>query len=140
LINGRGNKDFEKKIFNINSNIEIFYSYYKPINLEKFKNKKLFAIAGIGNPENFFQLIEENNLYIEKKLPFPDHYQFTKTEMENIINEAKNKNCQIIMTEKDYYKIKDYNIDDIDYLNIALEVIEKEKFIKVITKLYDQKN
>ena len=140
LINGGENKDFEKKIININNNIEIFYSNYKPINLEQFKNKKLFAIAGIANPENFFQLIEENNLYIEKKLAFPDHYQFTKTEVQNIINEAKNKNCQIIMTEKDYFKIKDYNTNDIDFLNIALEVIEKEKFIKVITKLYDKKN
>ena len=44
------------------------------------------------------------------------------------------------MTEKDYFKIKDYNINDIDFLNIALEVFEKEKFIKVITKLYDKKN
>ena len=140
LVNGKKNKDFEKKVLDINNNIEIFYSYYKPINLEQFKNKKLFAIAGIGNPENFFQLIEENNLHIEKKLAYPDHYKFAKTEVQNIINEAKNKNCQIIMTEKDYFKIKDYNINDINYLNIVLEIIEKEKFIKVITKLYDQKN
>jgi tetraacyldisaccharide 4'-kinase len=140
LINGKKNKDFEKKVLDINGNIEIFYSYYKPINLEQFKNKKLFAIAGIGNPENFFQLIEENNLYIKKKLSFPDHYQFTKAEVQNIINEAKNKDYQIIMTEKDFFKIKDYNINNIGYLNVTLEVIEKEKFLKVITKLYDQKN
>ena len=140
LINGKKNKDFEKKAYDINNNIEIFYSYYKPVNLKQFKNKKLFAIAGIGNPENFFQLIEENNLYIEKELPFPDHYQFTKAEVQNIINEAKNKNCQIIMTEKDYFKIKDYNINDINYLNVTLEITEKEKFLKIITKLYDQKN
>ncbi len=140
LINGKKNKDFEKKVLDINGNIEIFYSYYKPINLEQFKNKKLFAIAGIGNPENFFQLIKKNNLYIEKKLTFPDHYQFTKAEVQNITNEAKNKNYQIIMTEKDYFKIKDYNINDIGYLNVTLEIIEKENFIKAITKLYDQKN
>lgn len=140
LINGKKNKDFEKKVLDINNNIEIFYSYYKPINLERFRNKKLFAIAGIGNPENFFQLIEENNLYIKKKLSFPDHYQFTKAEVQNIINEAKNKDYQIIMTEKDFFKIKDYNINNIGYLNVTLEVIEKEKFLKIITKLYDQKN
>ncbi|MDA9180734.1 tetraacyldisaccharide 4'-kinase [Pelagibacteraceae bacterium] len=140
LINGKENKNFEKKIFDINNNLKVFYSYYKPINLERFRNKKLFAIAGIGNPENFFQLIEENNLYIEKKLAFPDHYQFTKNEIKNIINEAKNLNCQIIMTEKDYFKIKDYNVNDIDYLNVALEVIQKEKFIKTVARIYDQKN
>ena len=140
LINGKENKDFEKKIFNINNNLKIFYSYYKPINIERFRNKKLFAIAGIGNPENFFQLIEKNNLYIEKKLVFLDHYQFTKTEIENIINKAKNINCQIIMTEKDYFKIKDYDVNDIDYLKVTLEVIQKEKFIKTVARIYDQKN
>ena len=140
LINGKKNKDFEKKIFNINNNLKIFYSYYKPINIERFRNKKLFAIAGIGNPENFFQLIEKNNLYIEKKLVFLDHYQFTKTEIEKIINKAKNINCQIIMTEKDYFKIKDYDVNDIDYLKVTLEVIQKEKFIKTVARIYDQKN
>ena len=140
LINGKENKDFEKKILDINNNLKIFYSYYKPTNLEQFRNKKLFAIAGIGNPENFFQLIERNNLYIEKKLAFPDHYQFTKVEIKNIINDAKNANCQIIMTEKDYFKIKDYDLNDIDYLKVSLELMQKEEFIKIVARIYDQKN
>ena len=54
LINGNKNSDFEKKLLNINKKLEIFYSFYKPTNLDEFKNKKLLAIAGIGNPENFF--------------------------------------------------------------------------------------
>ena len=58
LINGERNIKFEDKIFKINKNLEFFYSTYKPINLGEFKNKKLLAIAGIGNPENFFNLIE----------------------------------------------------------------------------------
>ena len=55
-----------------------FYSTYKPINLEEFKNKQLLAIAGIGNPENFFNLIENNNLKINEKIIFPDHYNYTQ--------------------------------------------------------------
>ena len=54
-----------KKILRINKNLKIFYSSYKIKNLNEFKNKKLFALAGIGNPENFFQMIEDN-LIIEK--------------------------------------------------------------------------
>ena len=40
LINGEKNLNFEKKILKINKNLKIFYSYYKPINIDEFKNKK----------------------------------------------------------------------------------------------------
>ena len=47
IINGNKNENFEKKLFSINSNLEIFYSKYTPTNINDFKNKKLLAIAGI---------------------------------------------------------------------------------------------
>lgn len=140
LINGKKDNNFENKILEINKNIEIFYSYYKPENTDQFKNKELLAIAGIGNPENFFRLIKEINLNIKKKLIFPDHYEFTETEVQNIIKEAKEKNYRIIMTEKDYHKIKHFNKDELKYLKVYLEIEKKEKFIKRITELYDKKN
>ena len=140
LINGKKNEAFEKKILNINKNLRIFYSSYKPENIDQFKNKKLLAIAGIGNPDNFFQLIEENGLNINKKLVFPDHYEFNKIEIQNIKNEVRDNNYQIIMTEKDYFKIKEFDIDNLEYLKISLEITDKEKFIKTIHNLYDKKN
>ena len=140
LINGKKDNNFENKILEINKNIEIFYSYYKPENIDQFKNKELLAIAGIGNPENFFRLIKESNLNIKKKLIFPDHYEFTETEVQNIIKEAKEKNYHIIMTEKDYYKIKNFNKDELKYLKVYLVIEKKEKFVKRITELYDKKN
>ena len=140
IINGNRVKYFEEKILNINEKLEVFYSHYKPMNIEQFKNKKLLAIAGIGNPENFFQLLENNNLIIEKKLIFPDHYNFSKTEVQNIVDEAEKKNYQVIMTEKDYFKIKDFKIDKIEYLKVSLNIELKEKLLYRIRKLYDKNN
>ena len=135
IINGNKNKSFEEKILNINNKLEIFYSNYKPQNIEKFKNKKLFAIAGIGNPENFFQLIEDNDLLIKKKFIFPDHHKYSNNEILNIVDEAKKENCQIITTEKDYYKIKKFDIK-IEYIKIFLNIENKDILINKIKKLY----
>ena len=44
------------------------------------------------------------------------------------------------MTEKDYYKIKHFNKDELKYLKVYLEIEKKEKFLKRITELYDKKN
>ena len=57
VINGEKDKNFEQKILKINNNIDIFYSHYSPVEIDKFKNKRLLAVAGIGNPENFFRLL-----------------------------------------------------------------------------------
>jgi tetraacyldisaccharide 4'-kinase len=140
LINGDKDYDFEKKILKINKKLEIFYSKYKPKNINQFKNKKLLAIAGIANPDNFFDLLKKNNLNVKKELIFPDHYKFTKNEILDIVKKAENNGYQIVMSEKDYFKIKDFKIDKIAYLTVSLELNEKDKFIKTITKMYDKKN
>jgi tetraacyldisaccharide 4'-kinase len=140
IINGKRDKDFEDKILNINSKLEIFYSFYKPVDLDRFKNQRLFALAGIANPKNFFKLIEENNLVIEKKLVFPDHYKFSKDEIQNIITESEKNNCQILMTEKDYFKINHFNLNKIDYLKVKLEIKEVERLKIRIKKIYDKNN
>jgi len=137
IINGNKVKNFEKKILKINNKLEIFYSYYKPTNIEQFKNKKLFAIAGIGNPENFFQLIEKHGLKIEEKLILPDHYRFSKNEIQNIVKKAKSNNYEIIMTEKDYFKIKDFKIDGINYLKVTLKIKSRERLLARMKKSYD---
>ena len=92
IINGEKNKFFEDRLLRVNKNLDIFYSSYIPINIDKFKGKKLLALAGIGNPENFFQILEKNRLQIGEKLIFPDHYNFSMSEVKNIIERAKKNN------------------------------------------------
>ena len=137
VINGDKNKDFEEKLVKINNKVSIYYSKYIPQNINDFKEKKLFVFAGIGNPENFFRLLEDNDLRIQKKFKFPDHYFFSKKELLNIIDEAKKNNCQVLTTEKDYYRIKDYKFDEIKYLKISVQINNKEKLIDRILKVYD---
>jgi len=132
VINGNKNHLLEKQILNISSNIEIYYSKYTPLNIQEFQNKKLFAFAGVGNPNNFFDLLKENNLNVQKTLSFPDHYHFNKLELEKINEEGLKNNFEIITTEKDFYRIKNYGFDNIKYLKIELQIHKKDKLIKQI--------
>ncbi len=134
IINGEKNKFFEEKILNISKNIKIFNSEYLPVNVEEFKNKKLLAFAGIGNPNNFFELLSKYDLNVQKKIAFPDHYEFTKKEIQQLAEKANDYNLDLITTEKDYYRIKDYGFKNIKYLKIELDIKEKNKFISEIFK------
>ena len=132
LINGSKNKLFEDKILSISNKVKIFYSKYLPENIEEFKNKNLFAFAGIGNPSNFFKLLGDNNLNVQTKLAFPDHYKFSKSEIKKIVDESFKNNLELITTEKDYFRIKHYGFKNIKFLKIKLEILEKDKLINQI--------
>ena len=137
LINGDKDEQFEKKLLKINRKLKILYSYYKPTNIDEFKNHNLLALAGIANPENFFNLLEKNNLIIREKLIFPDHYKFDKKEIQNIIAKAEKNNLKIVMTEKDFFKVNNFNLDNINYLKVSLEIPNKKDIINEINKLYN---
>ena len=125
VINGNTNLEFEKKIKNISKNISIYYSKYVPDNIESFKNKNLLAFAGIGNPENFFYLLENNNLKIKKKISFSDHYNYSLKELNKLIYFALNNGLQLITTEKDYFRISHFQLPQIEYLKVKLDIIKK---------------
>ena len=134
VINGEKNYEFENIIKNISKTINIYYSKYLPVNIDKFQNQNLLAFAGIGNPENFFNLLEINNLKINKKIVFPDHYNYTLKELNNMINFSKKNNLKIVTTEKDFFRIKHFELPQIQSLNVELEILNIDKFQNNIIK------
>ena len=104
----------------------------KELTEEQFENKKLLALAAIGNPNNFFNLLENHNLNIKKKLFYPDHYKFSKNEITNILNYAEKQNYHIVMTEKDYFKFNTNKISELNYLKVSLQIDDLEELIKTI--------
>ena len=83
--------------------------------------------------------MSENNLDLRESIVFPDHYKFKEEEINKIIKSAHQNNMHIIMTEKDYYKIKKFNIKNIEYLKINLEITDKEKFLQTIKEFMIKK-
>lgn len=136
LINGEEDGNFEKKILKINKNLKIFYSFYKPLNIEQFKKKKLVALASIGNPNNFFKLLNDHNLKVKKKLVYPDHYKFSDKQIKNIIFEAEKDDYHIIMTEKDFSKFKYHKSNRLNFLKVSLELKKIERFLNEIKEIY----
>jgi tetraacyldisaccharide 4'-kinase len=134
VINGNFNEIFEKKIKNISSDISIYYSQYLPSNLNKFTSHNLLAFAGIGSPNNFFNLLKKNNLKVIRKVSFPDHYNYSAKELNNLVDFSIKNNLKIVTTEKDFFRIEHYKIPQIQCLKVKLEIKNKDKFEKEIIK------
>ncbi len=135
LVNGKKNKKFEKKINSISRKIKIFYSYYEPININKFKNKKILAFAGIGNPENFFSLLKKYKLNVKEKIAYPDHYLYSKNEIKELIKKAKKNKLILLTTEKDHFRIKHLGFREIGTLSIRIVIVKEREFVKELKKI-----
>ena len=135
FINGSKNIDIEEKILKNNEKIKFFYTNTKAQNINDFKHKNVIAFAGIGNPENFFDILKNNGIKIIKEIKFPDHHRYSDKEIENLIQEKKGNNDILITTEKDYFRIKDNFKGNINYLKIEVEIINQEKFIDELKKI-----
>ena len=133
VINGDKDNIIENQIKKIKQ-LKIFYTKYKPKNLEILKDKKIFAFAGIGNPLNFFELLKKNNLQLLNYQSFPDHYNYKKKDLDNLKSKAKELNALLLTTEKDYCRIDIDFRKGIEKLDVDLEIDSKEEFINLIKK------
>ena len=131
VINGTKNLEFEDKIKKINENIKIFYSKYKIKNLDKFKNKKVLAFAGIGNPSNFFELLKKNDINVKETISYPDHYNYSEEDYGFLIKK-KEQDVLLATTEKDYYRLNEKMKQSFDYVDVDLEIDNKNEFINLI--------
>ena len=74
------------------------------------------------------KLLKENNFNILKEFIFPDHYIYSDKDIENIINYSKSNNLKIITTEKDYFKINEKFLKEIDILKLDIKILNEKKF------------
>ena len=97
----------------------------KKIHLNNLSLKNIHAIAGIGNPDSFFDYLKTYNILFSSSV-FQDHYKFSKKDFRDM----NDKN--IIMTEKDAVKCQQFSRNNFWYLPVIAEV--DSKFTDVILK------
>ena len=111
----------------------------KPKNLNQFNQNENFLIfSGIGNSESFKDILVKNKIRVVKEIVFPDHYQYKKSDIEKIKISADKFNAKIITTEKDFVKIENFDVGNINFLEIELEIENEQKLLTFInSKLYE---
>jgi len=83
--------------------------------LDYFNNQKCYALAGIGNPSNFFKMLVDLGIKTINK-PFPDHHNFVAKDF------IFTKDYPVIMTSKDCVKCKQFATDQMWYLSVKAEL------------------
>ena len=126
-------EELKKKILKINSSANIHVGVYEPTNINEFnKDENYIIFSGIGNHQTFLSMLKKYNIKIYKDYEFPDHYQYTTNDIDQIVAEANKSNCKIITTEKDFIRLSDEKIHKIRFIKSKLNIVDEEKLLKSI--------
>ncbi len=126
------NKDVAKD-FALPTNIPIFYANNQFIC--PYDNKtNVVAFAGIGYPKKFFNSITSN---VVETHAFPDHYQYTESDIKNLIKIANDKNAKLLTTEKDWVRLPCWAKKEIVFLKLNTEI--ESRFFDWLKEKIDNK-
>jgi len=105
-------------------------------NLESFKNKKFIAFCGIAFPQKFFDLLIKSNLTLHENHAFSDHHNYQTHEIEKLLARAKNNNCHLLTTKKDWVKFSNKVQKEIDFVDIDLDLKSCNSNDEVLKKIF----
>ena len=136
------NKRYIIESINLKSNQHIFFSKIKysdelfsansSINISKLSNKKVDVITGIVKPENMIKHLEKKGLLINH-FKYPDHYNYKQKDI------LKLNDNVIITTEKDYTKLRKFNIENLYYLPMFTDVSAEKTLMEKIEEKIEEK-
>jgi len=141
FLNGNGENliAIKDQIKKINPYMNINSGKYTPLNIGEFdKNQSYLVFSGIGNHKTFVEMLKNNKLKILSDLEYPDHYQYSKRDFDEIIISAKKYNAHIITTEKDYLRLENFTRNEILYIKSSLNISDEKSLTNKLVKLNEK--
>ena len=86
----------------------------KTLPLDSFRGQKVHGVAGIGNPERFFDTLRGLDLEVESH-PYQDHHRYRPEDLPDSADKP------LIMTEKDAVKCLGFGLENAWYLEVTAE-------------------
>ncbi len=76
-----------------------------PAALGALAGHRVFAFAGIGDPEKFFATLDAAGIAAPVKRSYPDHHRYTAAEAAALAEEAERRDLMLLTTEKDLARL-----------------------------------
>jgi len=116
IVNNGGPTEADEILMTLNPAKFVHLNSGKRYSIENWPmHKQVHAVAGVGNPNRFFDLLLRLGFEFDKS-PFPDHHKYNKRDLYFL------DHLPILMTEKDAAKCKHFNNSKIWYLSIEAKI------------------
>ena len=90
--------------------------------------------SGIGNPHTFTDTLKGMKIKLNDHEVFPDHYNYKESDLQKLKQLANQRGCELLTTEKDFFRIKKYYKKNINFLKVELSIEHEKKFLKYLSE------
>ncbi|SUB24190.1 tetraacyldisaccharide 4'-kinase [Avibacterium avium] len=129
IINNGAATPFSQTVMTLTPHVAIHLQTGEKRPLQDFAQQNITAIAGIGNPQRFFIMLQKLAINVVESQAFQDHQAYDLTLFEKF-----NKNQPLFMTEKDAVKCQDFAQSNWWYVPVEAEINDEqsEQFIAAL--------
>ena len=117
----------------------VFLANILPTGINKLSDPQYFAYAGIGDPEKFFETLENGGVQIAGRESFGDHHVFTDLECEDLMEKAEKLEATLITTAKDAVRLakrgkaQEKLLDASEVLHITLDADDPNMLQRILS-------
>jgi len=106
----------------------------KNVNKESLRTQRPGAFCGVGNPKSFFDHLRREGFAPSFTHKFGDHHNYTQSEVDVLVNEAKSCGAAALMTTaKDAIKLSTFRSKIPIYaLEIQISIEEEDRLIEIL--------
>ena len=138
-------EDLTRRLEEIAPDKQVVLTRHKPVfmsdvtggaySTDDLSGKKVCLLSGIVDPGYFAHLVEELGGVIVVRRDHGDHHRYTQADIRDIFIKCEKQKAEaIIVTRKDYVKIRELDISSIEeklfVLNIVIDIVKgKENFV-----------
>ncbi|MBV8924756.1 MAG: tetraacyldisaccharide 4'-kinase [Bradyrhizobium sp.] len=106
--------------------------------LATLRGKRVFAFAGIGDPQRFFRTLRSAGVEVARERSFPDHHRFSDGDIESLVADAMADRLALVTTEKDFARLRAVEVPSIVHgivpFKVALEFADVPRLRKFLTE------
>jgi tetraacyldisaccharide 4'-kinase len=112
------------------------YAQLAPMNGERLRGRRVFAFAGIGRPEKFFDTLRACGAELVGARSFDDHQAFEADDLRRLAVAAKAARAEIIVTtEKDAARIAPGALPGLDVLKVKMQFADEAALRALLRRL-----
>jgi tetraacyldisaccharide 4'-kinase len=101
---------------------------------EALRGKNVFAFAGIGRPEKFFETLEGLGARLIAARSFPDHHRYALGELAAMFAEASAASLAVVTTEKDFVRLPAAYAEKVVALPVRLQFEDAPRLTRLLAE------
>jgi tetraacyldisaccharide 4'-kinase len=117
------------------SSAPVMRAHLVPERPDALQGRKVFAFAGIGRPDKFFETLRNLGAELTDTRPFPDHHRFTPAELSSLRKDAQDDGAVLVTTEKDFVRLAREDRDGILTLPVRAAFTNETSLSRLLDRI-----